>query len=209
MASHLFRCGYDPCRTGLPNSSWAAAADDLLNHVIVLNERHLKRLMTEYVRYYHLDRTHIGLMPTNSRWRAVAKCETRNKVVSMPRLGGLHHRYDLAWQARSQINSEQSQGKRTGEVCLLRTRHVLCHAFILLRDHPTARFQPKTPARATSEFKNQLRFAYGWHFGEGQHFGERQPLAISVHLVLTHHIPVSKSIKSRTSFRLTSTGYPE
>ena len=34
---------------------------DLLDHVIVLNERHLKRLMNEYVRYYHDDRTHLGL----------------------------------------------------------------------------------------------------------------------------------------------------
>jgi hypothetical protein len=33
----------------------------LLDHVIVLNERHLKRLMTEYVRYYHDDRTHLAL----------------------------------------------------------------------------------------------------------------------------------------------------
>jgi hypothetical protein len=34
---------------------------DLLDHVIVLNERHLKRLMTDYLRYYHHDRTHLGL----------------------------------------------------------------------------------------------------------------------------------------------------
>ena len=34
---------------------------DLLDHVIVFNERHLKRLMTKYVRYYHEDRTHLAL----------------------------------------------------------------------------------------------------------------------------------------------------
>src|SRR5580700_6117663 len=34
---------------------------DLLDHVIVLNERHLKRLMSEYIRYYHDDRTHLAL----------------------------------------------------------------------------------------------------------------------------------------------------
>src|SRR5438105_9027531 len=34
---------------------------DLLGYVIVLNERHLKRLMSEYVRYYHEDRTHLAL----------------------------------------------------------------------------------------------------------------------------------------------------
>jgi len=33
----------------------------LLDHVIVLNERHLKRLINVYVRYYHEDRTHLGL----------------------------------------------------------------------------------------------------------------------------------------------------
>ncbi len=33
---------------------------ELFNHVIVLNERHLKRLMREYVRYYHGNRTHLG-----------------------------------------------------------------------------------------------------------------------------------------------------
>jgi hypothetical protein len=33
----------------------------MLDHVIPLNERHLIRLSIEYVRYYHDDRTHIGL----------------------------------------------------------------------------------------------------------------------------------------------------
>ena len=39
---------------------------DLLDHVIVLNERHLKRLMNEYVRYYHDDRTHLALGEGNA-----------------------------------------------------------------------------------------------------------------------------------------------
>jgi len=34
---------------------------DLLDHVIALNEHHLRRLLSEYVRYYHKDRTHLGL----------------------------------------------------------------------------------------------------------------------------------------------------
>src|SRR5258707_11799894 len=34
---------------------------DLLDHIIAVNERHLKRLLSEYVRYYHEDRTHLGL----------------------------------------------------------------------------------------------------------------------------------------------------
>ena len=70
---------------------------DLLDHVIVLNEPHLKRLMSEYVRYYHNDRTHLALEKETPAGREMqnqhdASCE----VVSMPRLGGLHHRYDRA-----------------------------------------------------------------------------------------------------------------
>ncbi len=84
---------------------------DLLDHVIVLNERHLKRLMNEYVRYYHEDRTHLGLNKQTPGGREIAKCrEACSNVVSIPRLGGLHHRYDLAAWARSQINSEQNRG---------------------------------------------------------------------------------------------------
>ena len=70
---------------------------DLLDHVIVVNERHLKRLMNEYVRYYHEDRTHLALEKgTPTRRQAVKKPGSGAKIIAMPRLGGLHHRYDLA-----------------------------------------------------------------------------------------------------------------
>lgn len=70
---------------------------DLLDRVIVLNERHLKRLMTEYISYYHDDRTHLGLEKETPAGRKGAKSSARAcDVVSMPRVGGLHHRYDLA-----------------------------------------------------------------------------------------------------------------
>lgn len=70
---------------------------DLLDHVIVLNERHLKRLISEYVRCYHEDRTHLGLEKQTPCGRVAAKDSAADsKVIAMPRLGGLHHRYDLA-----------------------------------------------------------------------------------------------------------------
>jgi len=70
---------------------------DLLDHVIVLNERHLKRLMNEYIRYYHEDRTHLALAKGTPAGRATASnSETSCRVIAMPRLGALHHRYDLA-----------------------------------------------------------------------------------------------------------------
>jgi hypothetical protein len=70
---------------------------DLLDHVIVLNERHLKRLMSEYVRYYHGDRTYPGLAKETPTDREVAhRTAAGRRIVTMPRLGGLHHCYDLA-----------------------------------------------------------------------------------------------------------------
>jgi putative transposase len=54
-------------------------------------------LMNEYVRYYHDDRTHLGLAKETPVGRTTAKgTPASGKIVSMPRLGGLHHRYDLA-----------------------------------------------------------------------------------------------------------------
>jgi hypothetical protein len=65
--------------------------------VIVLNERHLKRLMNEYVRYYHGDRTHLALAKGTPAGRMEEENpDLSSKVVSMPRYGGLHHRYELA-----------------------------------------------------------------------------------------------------------------
>ena len=70
---------------------------DLLDHVIVLNERHLKRLMFEHVRYYHEDRTHLSLANgTPAGRKAATNLGIGGRIIAMPRLGGLHHRYDQA-----------------------------------------------------------------------------------------------------------------
>ena len=34
---------------------------DLLDHVIAMNQQHLKRVLADYISYYHEDRTHLGL----------------------------------------------------------------------------------------------------------------------------------------------------
>jgi len=86
-----------PWQNGVAERFVGNCRRDLLDHVIVLNERHLKRLMTEYIRYYHDDRTHLGLDKQTPAGRdAVASSVGGGKVISIPRLGGLHHRYDLA-----------------------------------------------------------------------------------------------------------------
>ena len=62
------------------------------NHVIVLNEAHLRRILSEYFAYYHEDRTHLSLKRNAPIPRTI---EARNSgaVVAASRVGGLHHRY--------------------------------------------------------------------------------------------------------------------
>jgi len=85
-----------PWQNGVAERWIESCRRDLLDHVIVLNERHLKRLLTEYVRYYHEDRTHLGLIKGTPLGRIVAPRSAQVKVISRPRLGGLHHRYERA-----------------------------------------------------------------------------------------------------------------
>jgi transposase InsO family protein len=86
-----------PWQNGVAERWVGSCRRDLLDHVIVLNERHLRRLMKEYVGYYHDDRTHLALAKgTSIGRRGGTNSVAGRKVVSIPRLGGLHHRYDLA-----------------------------------------------------------------------------------------------------------------
>ena len=56
-----------------------------------------QRLLKDYVRYYHEDRTHLGLGKDTPGDRVAASVPPRGqKVISLPRLGGLHHRYAVA-----------------------------------------------------------------------------------------------------------------
>lgn len=58
-------------------------------------ENHLRRILTDYFAYYNLDRTHYGIAKDAPIPRAIqARPETCGKVVALPRVGGLHHRYE-------------------------------------------------------------------------------------------------------------------
>jgi len=65
---------------------------DCLDHIIVLNERHLRRILREYFDYYHTCRTHMSLNKDPPETRLVESPELGN-IVAFPRVGGLHHRY--------------------------------------------------------------------------------------------------------------------
>jgi putative transposase len=65
---------------------------DVLDHVIVLNARHLKRVLTAYIAYDHRFRTHLSLEMDCPQPRAVEPPEM-GEVIALPEVGGLHH-YD-------------------------------------------------------------------------------------------------------------------
>jgi transposase InsO family protein len=71
-----------------------SARRELLDHALVFDERHLLRLLRDYVGYHHADRTHLSLGKDTPYGRAVEQRPSRcAKVGALPRVGGLHHRY--------------------------------------------------------------------------------------------------------------------
>jgi putative transposase len=65
---------------------------ECLDHVIVLNEQHLRRILRRYFAYYHRSRCHLSLEGDAPEPRAVQGPEL-GRVVELPEVGGLHHRY--------------------------------------------------------------------------------------------------------------------
>jgi transposase InsO family protein len=66
---------------------------ECLDHIIVLNERHLKRSLSDYFRYYHGFRTHLSLGMDAPDGRPVQPRDS-GTVVAFPEVGGLHHHYE-------------------------------------------------------------------------------------------------------------------
>jgi transposase InsO family protein len=64
---------------------------ECLNHFMVLNATHLKRTLAFYFRYYHGSRTHLALDKQCPFPRSVS---STGRVVKIPQVGGLHHRYE-------------------------------------------------------------------------------------------------------------------
>jgi len=68
---------------------------ECLDHVIIVNESHLRQLLHDYFLYYHSARTHLSLDKQCPKPRVVEPPD-RGKVVAFPHLGGLHHEYRRA-----------------------------------------------------------------------------------------------------------------
>jgi putative transposase len=66
---------------------------ECLDHVIVLHERHLQRLLTGYFAYYHHWRTHLSLAMDCPKSRPIQPPDC-GQVIAVPAVGGLHHPYE-------------------------------------------------------------------------------------------------------------------
>ena len=66
---------------------------ECFDHIVVLREAHLRRIMRHYLRYYHETRSHLALGKDAPVPRPVQPPE-REKVIEIPEAGGLHHRYE-------------------------------------------------------------------------------------------------------------------
>ncbi len=74
-----------------------SARRDCFDHVIALDEAHVRRLAREYLAYYYADRTHEALGKDTPSGRAIEAKPAGADLHALPRVGGLHHRY--TWKA--------------------------------------------------------------------------------------------------------------
>ena len=83
-----------PWQNGVAERWVGSMRRELLDHIIPLNENHLRRLGRDYLVYYHQDRTHVGLNKNTPTERAVERrSHFQIRIMSTSGLGGLHHRY--------------------------------------------------------------------------------------------------------------------
>ncbi len=66
---------------------------ECLDYIVIFNERHLRRVLSWYVEYYHQTRTHLSLNKDCPDPRPVMPPGS-GRVVAIPQVNGLHHRYE-------------------------------------------------------------------------------------------------------------------
>jgi putative transposase len=82
-----------PWQNGTAERWVGSARRELLDHVIIFDEQHLRRLLRDYVAYYNAERVHTRLRDSPTRRQIENRPSADAKVVGLPRVGGLHHRY--------------------------------------------------------------------------------------------------------------------
>ena len=79
-----------PWQNGFAERLIGSIRRECVDHIIVLGEAHLQRILKNYVRYYNECRTHLSLNKDAPLSRAV---QLDGRIAASPVLGGLHHQY--------------------------------------------------------------------------------------------------------------------
>ena len=79
-----------PWQNGYAERLIGSIRRECLDHVIVFGERHLRHVLRAYQQYYNGTRTHLALAKDSPLTRSV---QTIGRILPLPILGGLHHRY--------------------------------------------------------------------------------------------------------------------
>jgi len=66
---------------------------ECLDHIIIFDERHLRRMLSAYFQYHQHSRTHLSLCKDCPEPRPIQTPST-GTVIAFPQVGGLHHRYE-------------------------------------------------------------------------------------------------------------------
>lgn len=82
-----------PWQNGRVERLMGSIRRELLDHVVVLDEKHLERLLASYFAYYGRTRTHLALEKDAPEGREVMGPEL-GEVIELAEVGGLHHRYE-------------------------------------------------------------------------------------------------------------------
>jgi len=79
-----------PWQNGIAERWVGSARRDCFDHVIALDEAHVRPLAREYMGYYNADRTHDGLRKDAPSGRAIEPRPAEAELIALPRLSGLH-----------------------------------------------------------------------------------------------------------------------
>src|SRR5438094_8035376 len=82
-----------PCQNPYAERLIGSIRRECLDHVIIFNERHLRRVLSSYFQYHHDTRTHLSLGKDCPRPRPIQSPSASN-IIAFPEVGGLHHRYE-------------------------------------------------------------------------------------------------------------------
>ncbi len=82
-----------PWQNGTAERFVGSVRRELLDHVVVFNEDHLRGLLREYVGYYNAERVHTSIGDAPNGRPVEVRASSCSKVIGLPRVGGLHHRY--------------------------------------------------------------------------------------------------------------------